>query len=495
MNQPSTPLRRGASHTALTLITHIPSPGRACGRSRKRRAESTRRRRRIERASVIAEFNAHRRNGDGGSEWSSERGVDSGKRTIESEKRTIEREFESRGVIERARSRRRAAEDEGVLAPRVAPPPPKKTHTSSSSRGGRPRLSRVVVARDRVPAAARASAGNTQKQMEKETGCRIVIRGKGSVKEGAKGRGNPKHAGGLVGDEDDDLHVLVQVTGAPSFPAQLALLNSLPHDGAQHLCWPFRIHCPMTARNFPSRIHCPMTARNVARRHGAMDSEGPAEPERDQNRHDNDRRTRGRRGRNAPRRDHDTNAEGCCVSGGVTASRRKRKERPHRHTQGASLRDRDEERRVWRRSDDLATKRAKAWRTKRNVDPALHLLTPKRETTPISSHATRAADARARPLSPRAAGRDAGGRRPRGRDGRGAAQPRGRQGLGAQGEADVRPCLASALPRLRPSPSVWRLRLRPSSPSVWRRVAALVVRLARPPVPMMCRAHRASRAS
>ena len=43
--------------------------------------------------------------------------------------------------------------------------------------------------------------GNTQKQMEKETGCRIVIRGKGSVKEGSKGRGNPKHAGGTVGDE------------------------------------------------------------------------------------------------------------------------------------------------------------------------------------------------------------------------------------------------------------------------------------------------------
>uniref|UniRef100_A0AAV1UK97 Branchpoint-bridging protein n=1 Tax=Peronospora matthiolae TaxID=2874970 RepID=A0AAV1UK97_9STRA len=44
--------------------------------------------------------------------------------------------------------------------------------------------------------------GNTQKRMERETNCKIAIRGKGSVKEGSKGKK-------MNGDEDDDLHVLI----------------------------------------------------------------------------------------------------------------------------------------------------------------------------------------------------------------------------------------------------------------------------------------------
>lgn len=44
--------------------------------------------------------------------------------------------------------------------------------------------------------------GNTQKRMERETDCKIAIRGKGSVKEGA--RRGPKAI-----DEDDDLHVYI----------------------------------------------------------------------------------------------------------------------------------------------------------------------------------------------------------------------------------------------------------------------------------------------
>lgn len=44
--------------------------------------------------------------------------------------------------------------------------------------------------------------GNTQKRMEKETGCKIAIRGKGSVKEGSKGKK-------MNSDENDDLHVLI----------------------------------------------------------------------------------------------------------------------------------------------------------------------------------------------------------------------------------------------------------------------------------------------
>uniref|UniRef100_K3WKL6 Branchpoint-bridging protein n=1 Tax=Globisporangium ultimum (strain ATCC 200006 / CBS 805.95 / DAOM BR144) TaxID=431595 RepID=K3WKL6_GLOUD len=44
--------------------------------------------------------------------------------------------------------------------------------------------------------------GNTQKRMEKESNCKIAIRGKGSVKEGSKGKK-------LNADENDDLHVLI----------------------------------------------------------------------------------------------------------------------------------------------------------------------------------------------------------------------------------------------------------------------------------------------
>eukprot|EP00612_Vaucheria_litorea_P001156 CAMPEP_0171456778 /NCGR_PEP_ID=MMETSP0945-20130129/3121_1 /TAXON_ID=109269 /ORGANISM="Vaucheria litorea, Strain CCMP2940" /LENGTH=456 /DNA_ID=CAMNT_0011982255 /DNA_START=548 /DNA_END=1918 /DNA_ORIENTATION=+ len=46
--------------------------------------------------------------------------------------------------------------------------------------------------------------GNTQKRMERETGCKIAIRGRGSVKEGAR-RTLIKTV-----DEEDDLHVFVQ---------------------------------------------------------------------------------------------------------------------------------------------------------------------------------------------------------------------------------------------------------------------------------------------
>ncbi|GMF12545.1 unnamed protein product [Phytophthora lilii] len=44
--------------------------------------------------------------------------------------------------------------------------------------------------------------GNTQKRMERETNCKIAIRGKGSVKEGSKGKKSNA-------DENDDLHVLI----------------------------------------------------------------------------------------------------------------------------------------------------------------------------------------------------------------------------------------------------------------------------------------------
>lgn len=47
--------------------------------------------------------------------------------------------------------------------------------------------------------------GKTQKEMESKTGCKIAIRGKGSVKEGARGRRDGKPLEG----EDEPLHVLI----------------------------------------------------------------------------------------------------------------------------------------------------------------------------------------------------------------------------------------------------------------------------------------------
>eukprot|EP00594_Rhizosolenia_setigera_P000966 CAMPEP_0178941222 /NCGR_PEP_ID=MMETSP0789-20121207/1276_1 /TAXON_ID=3005 /ORGANISM="Rhizosolenia setigera, Strain CCMP 1694" /LENGTH=705 /DNA_ID=CAMNT_0020620411 /DNA_START=109 /DNA_END=2226 /DNA_ORIENTATION=- len=47
--------------------------------------------------------------------------------------------------------------------------------------------------------------GKTQKEMEAKTGCKIAIRGKGSVKEGARGRRDGKAMDG----DDDPLHVVI----------------------------------------------------------------------------------------------------------------------------------------------------------------------------------------------------------------------------------------------------------------------------------------------
>lgn len=45
--------------------------------------------------------------------------------------------------------------------------------------------------------------GNTQKRMQRETNCKIAIRGKGSIKEGISK--DPKYDYG----EDEELHVLI----------------------------------------------------------------------------------------------------------------------------------------------------------------------------------------------------------------------------------------------------------------------------------------------
>ncbi|KAL3373457.1 hypothetical protein AABB24_005443 [Solanum stoloniferum] len=66
--------------------------------------------------------------------------------------------------------------------------------------------------------------GNTQKRMEKETGAKIVIRGKGSIKEGRfqqKGNLKPDPA------ENEDLHVLVEAENQESLEAAAAMIEKL----------------------------------------------------------------------------------------------------------------------------------------------------------------------------------------------------------------------------------------------------------------------------
>ncbi|XP_074302302.1 splicing factor-like protein 1 [Silene latifolia] len=66
--------------------------------------------------------------------------------------------------------------------------------------------------------------GNTQKRMEKETGAKIVIRGKGSVKEGRlQQKLNLKPDSG----ENEDLHVLVEADTAESLEAATGMVEKL----------------------------------------------------------------------------------------------------------------------------------------------------------------------------------------------------------------------------------------------------------------------------
>lgn len=73
--------------------------------------------------------------------------------------------------------------------------------------------------------------GNTQKRLEKETGCKISVRGKGSLKDGSKGRENQP-------DADDELHV--HITGDDEDKVLLAeklvqeLLQPIDDDKNEH---------------------------------------------------------------------------------------------------------------------------------------------------------------------------------------------------------------------------------------------------------------------
>jgi len=65
--------------------------------------------------------------------------------------------------------------------------------------------------------------GKTQKDMEGKTGCKIAIRGKGSVKEGAKGRRN----GVPLEGEDEPLHVVITGDDPAAIDAAAEMIESM----------------------------------------------------------------------------------------------------------------------------------------------------------------------------------------------------------------------------------------------------------------------------
>ncbi|KAL4575967.1 hypothetical protein LXL04_012059 [Taraxacum kok-saghyz] len=68
--------------------------------------------------------------------------------------------------------------------------------------------------------------GNTQKRMERETGAKIVIRGKGSIKEGRmQQKKDLKHDP----SENEDLHVLVEAETQESLDAAAGMIQKLLH--------------------------------------------------------------------------------------------------------------------------------------------------------------------------------------------------------------------------------------------------------------------------
>ncbi|KAK9052334.1 hypothetical protein SSX86_028963 [Deinandra increscens subsp. villosa] len=68
--------------------------------------------------------------------------------------------------------------------------------------------------------------GNTQKRMEKETGAKIVIRGKGSIKEGRLGQ---KRDLKFDPAENDDLHVFVEAETQEGLDAAAGMVEKLLH--------------------------------------------------------------------------------------------------------------------------------------------------------------------------------------------------------------------------------------------------------------------------
>jgi splicing factor 1 len=113
--------------------------------------------------------------------------------------------------------------------------------------------------------------GNTQKQMEQDTGCKISIRGKGSAKEGSKSKA--KNA-----DDDDELHVHISGEDEASVEKATKIIEELlrPQDDAvnEHKQKQLRElalingtlredeYCPVCGEKGHRQFECPHRARS-----------------------------------------------------------------------------------------------------------------------------------------------------------------------------------------------------------------------------------------
>ncbi len=114
--------------------------------------------------------------------------------------------------------------------------------------------------------------GNTQKQMEADTGCKISIRGKGAAKEGSKNRASKNV------DDDDELHVHITAEDEESVEKAAAMIEELlkPQDDAlnEHKQKQLRElalingtlredeYCPVCGEKGHRQFECPHRARS-----------------------------------------------------------------------------------------------------------------------------------------------------------------------------------------------------------------------------------------
>jgi hypothetical protein len=92
--------------------------------------------------------------------------------------------------------------------------------------------------------------GNTLKKMETESGAKIAIRGKGSVKEG-KGRSDAAH----TSNQEEDLHCLIMA----DTEEKVNKAKKLIHNIIETVSWPHQI--PIWLFLIPNRLHLSPKAR------------------------------------------------------------------------------------------------------------------------------------------------------------------------------------------------------------------------------------------
>jgi splicing factor 1 len=99
--------------------------------------------------------------------------------------------------------------------------------------------------------------GNTLKKMEADSGAKIAIRGKGSVKEG-KGRSDAAH----TSNQEEDLHCLIMADTEEKVNKAKKLIHNVIETVSRpsflHLifCWPKAIYSASPRRQFLLILSC-----------------------------------------------------------------------------------------------------------------------------------------------------------------------------------------------------------------------------------------------